>query len=133
MPLVNIPLNVKIHNVESFPGSGAVFARAAGTWALIAESSSTSVIVVLRSGLRKVLSPYCVATIGRVSNINHRSNKFYKAGQSRRAGIRPTVRGVAMNPVDHPHGGGKGKKSKNAVAQSPWGRLGKGQKTVVKQ
>lgn len=132
MPLINIPLNIKIHNIESFPGSGAVYARSAGTWALIAEASAAGVVVVFRSGTRKKLSPYCLATIGRVSNINYRNITFYKAGQTRLNGVRPSVRGVAMNAVDHPHGGGKGKKSKNSLPQSPWGRLGRGQKTVIR-
>lgn len=112
MPLINIPLNTKIHNIESFPGSGGIYARSGGTWGLVTEASSKYVVVILRSGIRKELSPYCLATIGRVSNINYYAKKFYKAGQNRHSGIRPSVRGVAMNPVDHPHGGGKGKNQK---------------------
>lgn len=132
MPLINIPLNIKIHNIEAFPGSGAVYARSAGTFGIVTETSPSKVLVVLASGIKKELSPYCQATIGRVSNVGHRNTKFFKAGHSRWAGIRPTVRGVAMNAVEHPHGGGKGKKSKNSVPQSPWGRLGKGQKSVLR-
>jgi len=74
-----------------------------------------------------------MATIGRISNIHKRLHKFTKAGQSRRAGKRPAVRGVAKNPVDHPHGGGKGKKSKNSVPEAPWGRLGARKKKNVKK
>jgi large subunit ribosomal protein L2 len=78
----------------------------------------------LRNGKRKKIHLHCFATIGRVSNLHHQRKKFRKAGDNRNRGIRPSVRGVAMNPVDHPHGGGKGKKSKNAVPEAPWGRLG---------
>lgn len=114
MYLKYIPLNIKIYNIESFPRSGAKFIRAAGTWAKIVEKNSNLAKVLFSNGKYKKFSVYCSATIGRVSNINRKQFKtLYKAGQNRTLGFRPSVRGVVMNPVDHPHGGGKGKKSRS--------------------
>jgi large subunit ribosomal protein L2 len=124
MPLVNIPLNLKIHCIEAYPGSGAVYIRAGGNWAIIVAKNAYTVQVLFRNGLKKAFSPYCLGVLGRVSNIHKQKKIFKKAGDARNFGIRPSVRGVAMNPVDHPHGGGKGKKSKNTVPEAPWGRLG---------
>lgn len=110
--LKHIPLNYKIHNIEAFPGSGGKYIRSAGTWAKIIEKNPLFALVLLSSGKKKIFNINCSATFGRLSNLNYiKKKKKRKAGDSRKLNIRPSVRGVAMNAVDHPHGGGKGKKS----------------------
>jgi len=129
MPIANIPLGTQIHAVELKPGKGAQIARSAGTSAQLIAREGRYSTLRLRSGeMRKVLS-VCRATVGEVSNSEHGLVKLGKAGASRHRGIRPTVRGVVMNPVDHPHGGGEGKTSGGRHHVSPWGTPTKGYKT----
>ncbi|MFK5950745.1 MAG: 50S ribosomal protein L2 [Methylococcales bacterium] len=129
MPLRNMPLGSTIHCVELKPGKGAQIARSAGTSAQLVAKDGSHVTVRLRSGeMRKILAD-CKAVIGEVSNSEHNLISLGKAGASRHRGIRPTVRGVAMNPVDHPHGGGEGRTSGGRHPVSPWGTPAKGYKT----
>ena len=129
MPLRNIPLGTTIHCVEMKPGKGAQIARSAGTSAQLIAKDGPHVTLRLRSGeMRKILGD-CKAVIGEVSNSEHNLISLGKAGASRHRGIRPTVRGVAMNPVDHPHGGGEGRTSGGRHPVSPWGTPAKGYKT----
>jgi large subunit ribosomal protein L2 len=129
MPLRNIPLGTTVHCIELKPGKGAQIARSAGTGVQLVAKEGQHATLRLRSGeMRKVLSD-CRATIGEVSNSEHSLRSLGKAGASRWRGIRPTVRGVAMNPVDHPHGGGEGRTSGGRHPVSPWGTPTKGYKT----
>ena len=129
MPLRNMPLGTTIHCVELKPGKGAQIARSAGTSAQLVAKDGAHVTLRLRSGeMRKVLSD-CKGVVGEVSNSEHNLISLGKAGASRHRGIRPTVRGVAMNPVDHPHGGGEGRTSGGRHPVSPWGTPAKGYKT----
>ena len=129
LPLSNIPLGSVIHCVELKPKKGAQIARSAGTSVQLVAKEGNYVTLRLRSGeVRKVLSE-CRATLGEVSNSEHSLRKLGKAGASRWRGVRPTVRGVVMNPVDHPHGGGEGKTSGGRHPVSPWGTPAKGYKT----
>ncbi len=129
LPLRNIPLGTLIHCVELKPEKGAQLARSAGSSAQLVAKDGLYVTLRLRSGeMRKVLSE-CKAVIGEVSNSEHNLVSLGKAGASRWRGIRPTVRGVAMNPVDHPHGGGEGRTSGGRHPVSPWGTPTKGYKT----
>ncbi len=129
MPLRNIPLGSVVHCVELKPGKGAQMARSAGTSAQLVAKEGVHVTLRLRSGeMRKVLAD-CKAVIGEVSNSEHNLRSLGKAGASRWRGVRPTVRGVVMNPVDHPHGGGEGRTSGGRHPVSPWGMPTKGYKT----
>lgn len=129
LPLRNIPVGSVIHCIELKPGKGAQMARSAGTSAQLVAREGQYVTLRLRSGeMRKVLAE-CRATLGEVSNSEHSLRKLGKAGASRWRGVRPTVRGVAMNPVDHPHGGGEGRTSGGRHPVSPWGMPTKGYKT----
>ena len=129
LPLRNIPVGSVIHCVEMKPGKGAQIARSAGTSAQLIAREGAYVTLRLRSGeMRKILSE-CVATLGEVSNSEHSLRQLGKAGASRWRGIRPTVRGVVMNPVDHPHGGGEGRTSGGRHPVTPWGVPTKGYKT----
>jgi large subunit ribosomal protein L2 len=129
LPMRNIPVGTTVHNIEMKPGKGGQIARSAGTSAQIVAREGAYVTLRLRSTeMRKVLSD-CMATIGEVSNDEHSLRKLGKAGASRWRGIKPTVRGVAMNPVDHPHGGGEGRTSGGRHPVSPWGTPTKGYKT----
>ncbi|WP_440616898.1 50S ribosomal protein L2 [Cysteiniphilum sp. 6C5] len=129
MPIRNIPLGTVVHNVELKPGKGAQMARSAGTSVQVVGKDNAYAIVRLRSGeMRKVLLG-CRAVIGTVSNSEHNLRSIGKAGANRWRGIRPTVRGVAMNPVDHPHGGGEGRTSGGRHPVTPWGVKTKGKKT----
>jgi len=129
LPLSNIPLGSVVHCVELKPKKGAQIARSAGTSVQLVAKEGNYVTLRLRSGeVRKVLSE-CRATLGEVSNSEHSLRKLGKAGASRWRGVRPTVRGVVMNPVDHPHGGGEGKTSGGRHPVSPWGTPTKGYKT----
>lgn len=130
--LKNIPLRLKIHNLEGAPFSGAKYCRSAGTWAMIITKTEVSALVSFSNGKSREFSLECMATIGVISTIIKGIKKLKQknAGTSRLLGIRPSVRGVAMNPVDHPHGGGNGKKSPKAANMSPWRKLNKGKKTV---
>lgn len=129
LPLRNIPVGTVIHALEMRPGKGAQIARSAGASVQIAGRDGLYVLVKLRSGeMRKILAE-CRATIGEVGNQEHSLRKLGKAGASRWRGVRPTVRGVAMNPVDHPHGGGEGRTSGGRNPVTPWGVPTKGKKT----
>ena len=129
LPLKNIPLGTTIHCVELKPGKGAQLLRSAGCSGQVVAKEGVYATLKLRSGeMRKVLLA-CRAVIGEVSNSEHNLRELGKAGAKRWRGIRPTVRGVAMNPVDHPHGGGEGKTSAGRHPVSPWGQLAKGYKT----
>ncbi|WEJ63008.1 50S ribosomal protein L2 [Thiomicrorhabdus lithotrophica] len=129
LPLRNIPVGTVVHNLEMRPGKGAQIARSAGASASIAGRDGAYVLVRLRSGeMRKILAE-CKATIGEVGNSEHSLRKLGKAGAKRWRGVRPTVRGVAMNPVDHPHGGGEGRTSGGRNPCTPWGVPTKGKKT----
>ena len=128
LPMRNIPVGSTVHNVELKPGKGGQIARSAGAYVQIIAREGNYVTLRLRSGeMRKVLAE-CSATIGEVGNSEHMLRVLGKAGASRWRGIRPTVRGTAMNPVDHPHGGGEGRNfGKHPV--TPWGVQTKGKKT----
>ncbi|WCR54541.1 MAG: 50S ribosomal protein L2 [Wolbachia endosymbiont of Ctenocephalides orientis wCori] len=127
-----IPVGTFVHNIELKPGNGAVIARSAGSYAQIVGRDGQYVLLRLRSGQVRLILSSCKATIGVVSNPNHKNRKLGKAGRSRWLGIRPAVRGVAMNPVDHPHGGGEGKTSGGRHPVTPWGVATKGKKTRKK-
>ncbi len=129
MPLRNMPLGTTIHCVELKSGKGAQIARSAGTSAQLVAKEGAYVTLRLRSGeMRKVMAD-CKAVVGEVSNSEHNLISLGKAGAKRWRGVRPTVRGVAMNPVDHPHGGGEGRTSGGRHPVSPWGMPTKGYKT----
>ena len=129
MPLSDIPPGTDIHNIEITPGGGGKLVRSAGSTAQITGNDENYVIVKLTSGeIRKIINT-SRATIGSVSNPDQKNIKIGKAGRNRWLGKRPNVRGVAMNPVDHPHGGGEGKTSGGRSPVSPWGQSAKGLKT----
>ena len=129
LPLRNIPVGSVVHCIELKPGKGAQLARSAGASVQVVAREGQYATLRLRSGeMRKVLAD-CRATLGEVSNSEHNLRKLGKAGASRWRGVRPTVRGVAMNPVDHPHGGGEGRTSGGRHPVSPWGTPAKGYKT----
>ena len=129
LPMRNMPVGSTVHNVELKPGKGAQIARSAGAYVQILARDGQYVTLRLRSGeVRKVQSD-CRATLGEVGNAEHMLRSLGKAGANRWRGIRPTVRGVAMNPVDHPHGGGEGRTSGGRHPVSPWGKPTKGAKT----
>ncbi len=127
--LENIPVGTIIHNVELYPGAGGQLARSAGTYAQLMAKEFNYVLVRLSSGELKKISKNCKATIGQVGNLEHEQRVLGKAGISRKLGIRPTVRGVAMNPIDHPHGGGEGKTSGGRHPVTPWGKPTRGYRT----
>lgn len=129
LPLRNIPVGATVHCIELKPGKGAQIARSAGTGVQLVARESGYASVRLRSGEMRKIHVDCKATIGEVGNEEHNLRSLGKAGASRWRGIRPTVRGVAMNPVDHPHGGGEGRTSGGRHPVSPWGTPTKGYKT----
>ena len=129
MPLHDIPVGTAIHNVEMKPGGGAKIARAAGSSVQITGSDDEYSIIKLASGEIRKITSKAKATIGVLSNPDQKNIKIGKAGRNRWLGIRPSVRGVVMNPVDHPHGGGEGKSSGGRNPVSPWGQSAKGLKT----
>ena len=133
LPLSQIPLGLMVHCVELIPGRGAKLARSAGTEAQVMARSGGTVTLKLASGEVRIFDGRCRATIGAVGNKDWGSIKLGKAGRKRLMGIRPTVRGVAMNPVDHPMGGGEGRTSGGSHPRSPWGQLAKGGKTRAKR
>ncbi len=132
LPLKNIPEGLQIFNIEMVPGKGGQIVRSAGTLATLMVKGEKYAQVRLPSGEVRLFDLNCFATLGQVSNIDHKYISLGKAGRTRHLGIRPTVRGVAMNPVDHPHGGGEGR-SKGHQSQSPWGWSTKGHKTRKKK
>ena len=128
MELRQIPTGTMVHNVELKPGRGAQLARSAGAAAQVMAKEGARALLKLPSGELRYVQLTCRATIGQVGNVDHENVSFGKAGRSRWHGKRPHVRGMAMNPVDHPHGGGEGR-SKGNHPQSPWGHPAKGYKT----
>jgi large subunit ribosomal protein L2 len=128
LPLENIPLGFTVHNIELTLGRGGQMVRSAGSGALLAAKEGDYVTVKLPSGEMRMIFKKCYATIGTVGNEDHMNTSLGKAGRKRWLGVRPTVRGMAMNPVDHPHGGGEGK-NKGIHPVSPWGQPTKGFKT----
>ena len=129
MPLERIPLGTLVHNVEMVPGRGGQMARGAGTYAQVMAKEGSHVTLRLPSGEMRMVHRTCQATIGEVGNPTHENVVLGKAGKSRWLGRRPHVRGVAMNPIDHPMGGGEGKSSGGGHPVSPWGWKTKGRKT----
>lgn len=129
LPIRNIPLGTTIHNIEMRPGKGAQLVRSAGSGAQLVAKEEKYAQVKLPSGEVRMVLMDCIATVGQVGNLDHENISIGKAGRSRWRGIRPSVRGVAMNPVDHPHGGGEGKTSGGRHPVSPWGQPTKGYKT----
>ena len=132
MKMKFIPDGMLIHNIELKPGKGAQMARSAGCYARIMAKAENMITLKLPSGEMRMVSEECAATIGTVGNKKHENSTIGKAGKSRWLGRRPKVRGVAMNPVDHPHGGGEGKTSGGRHPTSPWGTPAKGYKTRKK-
>jgi large subunit ribosomal protein L2 len=129
LPLRNIPMGTQVHCIEMQPGKGAQLARSAGTSVQLVAREGIYATVRLRSGEMRKVHIDCRATIGEVSNSEHNLRSYGKAGARRHQGVRPTVRGVVMNPIDHPHGGGEGKTSGGRHPVSPWGQPTKGYKT----
>lgn len=129
LPLSNIPVGTQIHCIEMSPGKGAQIARSAGTSAQLLAREGSYVTLRLRSGEMRRIHVNCKATIGEVGNSEHGLRSLGKAGATRWKGVRPTVRGVVMNPVDHPHGGGEGRTSGGRHPVSPWGVPTKGYRT----
>jgi large subunit ribosomal protein L2 len=129
MPLANIPVGTIVHNVEMKPMKGGQIARSAGAYVQLVGRDSGRAILRLKSGETRVVSSRCFATVGAVSNPDHMNTNMGKAGRNRWAGKRPSVRGVVMNPVDHPHGGGEGRTSGGRHPVTPWGKPTKGKRT----
>jgi len=129
LPLRSIPVGTQVHNIEMKPGKGGQLARSAGATAQMVAREGSYATVRLRSGETRRIHVDCRATIGEVGHGEHNLRKLGKAGAQRWRGVRPTVRGVAMNPVDHPHGGGEGRTSGGRHPVSPWGMPTKGYKT----
>ena len=133
LPMQRIPVGTVIHNIELYPGKGGQLCRAAGTYAQLVAKEGKHALLRLPSGeVRKVIVA-CVATVGQVGNVHHESISLGKAGRNRWLGRRPKVRGVAMNPIDHPLGGGEGRSSGGRHPVSPWGMPAKGFKTRDKK
>jgi len=129
MPLSSIPVGTIIHNVEMKPGKGGQLARSAGTYAQLVGRDQGYAILRLGSGEQRLVSGQCMASIGAVSNPDQTNVTLAKAGRKRWMGKRPSVRGVAMNPIDHPHGGGEGRTSGGRHPVTPWGKPTKGKRT----
>ncbi|MBU1087266.1 MAG: 50S ribosomal protein L2 [Candidatus Omnitrophica bacterium] len=130
LPIKNLPLGTFIHNIELLPGRGAILARSAGTSAQLMAKEGKYAHIKLPSGEIRLVPTNCYAVLGQVGNPDHEKISIGKAGRKRWMGIRPTVRGAAMNPVDHPHGGGEGKAGQgNPHPVSPWGKPTKGYRT----
>ena len=129
MPMKKMPIGTIIHNIEMKPGKGAQLIRSAGTFAQLVGRDQGMAILKLTSGGQRLIPDVCKATIGAVSNPDNSNTKLAKAGRNRWKGKRPSVRGVVMNPVDHPHGGGEGKTSGGRHPVTPWGVPTKGKKT----
>ncbi len=133
LKIKDIPAGLTIHNIEMNPGHGAKIARAAGQYATLRSKDGKFALIKMPSGEIRQLNPECRATIGQVGNLELMKVKVGKAGKTRYKGRRPHVRGVAMNPVDHPMGGGEGKTSGGGHPVSPWGQLAKGKRTRDKK
>lgn len=133
LPLKKVPIGMPIHNIELTPGKGGQIVRGAGTSALVQSKEAGNVTVKLPSGEVRLIKDRCFATIGQVSNLDHKNRKIGKAGRRRNMGWRPAVRGVAMHPGAHPHGGGEGRSGIGmASPKSPWGKRTLGKKTRAK-
>ncbi len=128
-PLKNVPIGTIVHNIELKIGKGGAIARSAGTYAQIVGRDGAYCILRLSSGEQRLVRGECMASIGAVSNPDNQNVKLGKAGRARWMGIRPSVRGVAMNPIDHPHGGGEGRTSGGRHPVTPWGKPTKGART----
>jgi large subunit ribosomal protein L2 len=133
MLLQDVPPGVAIHNIELMPGEGAKLVRSAGQQAIVRSKEGEYAQVKLPSGEIRLIRLACMATIGQIGNLDHMKVSRGKAGKSRHLGIRPHVRGVCMNPNDHPHGGGEGRSGPAGHPKSPWGQLAKGFKTRKKK
>ena len=133
MPLANMPVGTIVHNVEMKIGKGGAIARSAGSYAQIVARDQGYVSLRLSSGEQRLIHGQCFATVGAVSNPDHMNTSMGKAGRNRWLGQRPHNRGVSMNPVDHPHGGGEGKTSGGRHPVTPWGKGTKGTKTSQEQ
>ena len=133
LPLRNIPIGFTIHNVEITPGSGGKFARSAGTSVQLMAKADNYATLRMPSGEMRMVTLDCWATIGVLGNADYKNINWGKAGRSRHLGIRPTVRGMAMNPVDHPHGGGEGRSKSGSHPRTPWGKGCKGTRTRKRQ
>ena len=129
MPMQNMPVGTIVHNVEMKPGRGGQIARAAGNYAQLVGKDAGYALLRLSSGEQRMVRAECMATVGAVSNADNQNIKLGKAGRNRWRGRRPKVRGVAMNPVDHPHGGGEGRSSGGRHPVTPWGVPTKGKRT----
>ena len=129
LPIKNIPLGTQIHNIEMRPGKGGQMARSAGSFAQLLSKEGDYAQLRMPSGEVRRVPVVCLATVGQVGNVEHENVSLGKAGRTRWKGIRPHVRGVAMNPVDHPHGGGEGKTSGGRNPVTPWGQPTRGYKT----
>ena len=133
MALRSVPVGTVIHNVEMKPGKGGQIARSAGTYAQLIGKDAGNALLRLSSGEVRMVTEQCMATVGAVSNPDQKNINLGKAGRKRWLGRRPTVRGVAMNPVDHPHGGGEGRSSGGRHPVTPWGKPTKGMRTRKKK
>jgi large subunit ribosomal protein L2 len=129
LPLKNIPVGFFIHNIEIAPGKGGTFARSAGTSAQLMAKENDYATLRMPSGEIRLVHQNCWATVGTLGNAEYKNITIGKAGRSRQRGIRPSVRGMAMNPIDHPHGGGEGRSKSGSHPVSPWGKGAKGTRT----
>jgi large subunit ribosomal protein L2 len=129
LPLANIPLGTTIHNIELTPGKGGQIVRSAGTSAQLLAKEGGYATVRMPSGEMRRIPVGCMATVGQVSNLDHENQNLGKAGRARHMGQRPEVRGVVMNPRDHPHGGGEGKSPTGMPPKTPWGSPAMGYRT----
>ena len=129
MPLSAMPIGTIVHNVELKPGKGGQIARSAGTYVQLVGRDQGYALLRLKSGETRMVRSDCMATVGAVSNPDHMNTSIGKAGRSRWLGRKPVVRGVVMNPIDHPHGGGEGRTSGGRHPVTPWGKPTKGKRT----
>jgi large subunit ribosomal protein L2 len=133
LPLSNIPVGFMIHNIEITPGSGGTFARSAGTSAQMVAKTDTHATLKMPSGEVRMVLLGCWATVGVLGNAEYKNINWGKAGRTRHRGFRPSVRGMAMNPVDHPHGGGEGRSKSGSHPKTPWGKGCKGTRTRTRE
>jgi large subunit ribosomal protein L2 len=133
LPLRNIPVGFTVHNVEITPGSGGKFARGAGTAVQLTAKTDEYATVKMPSGEMRMINLDCWATVGVLGNADYKNISWGKAGRTRHRGFRPSVRGMAMNPVDHPHGGGEGRSKSGSHPVSPWGKGSKGTRTRTRK
>jgi len=133
LPLSKIPVGFNIHNVEVKPGQGGTFARSAGTTVQLMAKTDTHATLRMPSSEVRMVHINCWATVGVLGNADFKNISWGKAGRTRQRGFRPTVRGMAMNPIDHPHGGGEGRSKSGSHPQSPWGKGCKGTRTRTKK